>query len=982
MLDSGTDEIEMFYNTYKPVNILDILWVDRLVPESSISQLTFFPAPNEKKLINDNIAPLWKNRVKGYLFFDRNFPITNNKLRIQVDPDISTWLNDKKRSREISYSPKNNETNFKEWLQLCHKYFDCEYSYEIRDIALEKTLDNRNVSYFKKLIVGNEKFNINVGEKIKFKPLQTGAGRNFIFAKITSFELNMFIEEGVNRSRGIGGVGSFRYIREPVSIYGGEIENSVIPLSAIDFTDSSTFSATIKEIDNVEKEGPKSLSVVVFYYDENGKIFQKIIKEKDCIELEAGERIYKIGVQILNAAKDSIIARPFSNPRHKYRVNLIIIENNISWGTTSQLYEFDELKNEDIDFHKENAKNKKKPFDNSFFSFYQEKNSTFTSSHNNNNFKVEVLDENRVVLSRKIIIKIKPSTKEPFDFKIDIAESSSKSIKLGGFLPQFFLSVIDKNGNTITDFGGQAKLIISNELVNVFFKYENSCNINNDETLDIEQSEIPIWQFEAEDNGSITFYDDQFRVTQKKSNQKLFDSTIVKPPLDIKLEFKCQLVIDQQPMTNDTDSSICRDFGTVKKIKYKLSPGLPCHIEKINPDSDSYPISILNGDSLNNVTFAIYDEFGNRTAPSEGNCWNLQLANNNIISNYNHRAPILNSGVGTFPLLSFVTRTDRIPSTGLLLTQRVTLVNEVISNKKSNDIIINELCSTELEFNIMPTILPTDIVVLYKGEKIVSPWSLKVGTIISDLSFRVLDNNNEEIDFDCTWFESKSNSIDVSWNHNSKKTSKGSKKKKIINNSLPDIILQKQAEVIPIDYDVTISIDGNSLETTFSILPIANEPASWKLLTHNNFISNGCGLMSGESIDLIQKITGIVMVDDSDNTIDLEEDDELIPKLYIKWSEEYDNDEDDDNDDYEEEDDNNTNSNKRKVISNIQSQQNKKIKVNSSFSNKITELKLQYKRNLFSESSKVIGGYVIYPGERIDYFPTPGVVYLHIEVNK
>jgi hypothetical protein len=970
----------MFYNTYKPVNIFDLLWVDRLVPESSISQLTFFPDPIEKKLINENIAPLWKNRVKGYLFFDRKFPITNNKLRIQVDPDISTWLNDKKRSREITYLPKNNISNFKEWLQLCHKFFDREYSFEVRDVELEKTLDNRNVSYFKKLIVGNEKFSVDSGDTIKFKPLQTGLGRtSFIYAKIVSFELNMYVEEGVNRSRGAGGVGSFRYIREPASLYGGEKENEMVPISAIDFTDISSFSVTNKELENIKKVGPNSLSVVAFYYDENGKICQKVIKEKDSIELEAGESLYKIGVQILNASKDCIITRPFSNSRHKYTISLSIsssssssnaTNNNIDWGSTSQLFELDELNNKDVEFHKENAKNKKKPFDNAFFSFYQK--SIFTSKQNNARFNVELLDENRVVLPRQLKIKIKPS--RPFDFLI---ERDDSNIKLGGYIPQFQLVVVDKDGNTLTSFLGKIKLIFNNDLVSVNYDYGNNEECENSE------QEPTVWQFDESDNGSCTFYDDQYKVTQKNRNQKLFDSTIVKPPIDIKLEFKCQLIIENESAsTNDTDTEIGTYFGTTKKLKYKLSPGLPCHIEKINPDSESYPISILNGGSLTNVIFATYDDLGYRTAPTEGNCWNLRIDNNDIISNYNQSAPVLNSGIGSFPLLSFVTRTDRIASTGLLVTQVLTLVNEVISNKKSNNNNEIELCSTELEFNILPTILPFEIVLLYKGEIIKSPWSLKVGTIANDLSFRVLDKNNEEIDFDCTWFESKTNNIDVSWADNSKKTSKGSKKKKIINNSLPDIILPNQSDDIPIDYDVTVSIDGNSLDSTFSILLIPDEPTSWKLLTHNDFISNGCALMSGESINLIQKITGIVMIDDFDNAIDLKDNDELIPKLYIKWNE--DNDDDRNEDDYEEDDDdNNTSSgNKRKVNSSNESKQNKKNKLDSSSSNKITELKLQYKRNLLAAGRDAIGGYVVCPGECVDYFPTPGVVYLQIEVIK
>lgn len=60
----------------------DIYWSHRLVPESKLTRLPFFP--NEKWMSDhvDEVGPLCLNRLHGSLFFDWHFPISNNKLRL------------------------------------------------------------------------------------------------------------------------------------------------------------------------------------------------------------------------------------------------------------------------------------------------------------------------------------------------------------------------------------------------------------------------------------------------------------------------------------------------------------------------------------------------------------------------------------------------------------------------------------------------------------------------------------------------------------------------------------------------------------------------------------------------------------------------------------------------------------------------------------------------------------------------------------
>jgi hypothetical protein len=62
--------------------VFDVYWSHRLVPESKVNRLPFFPS--DKWLLDhrDEIGPLCLDRLHGSLFFDWHFPISNNKLRL------------------------------------------------------------------------------------------------------------------------------------------------------------------------------------------------------------------------------------------------------------------------------------------------------------------------------------------------------------------------------------------------------------------------------------------------------------------------------------------------------------------------------------------------------------------------------------------------------------------------------------------------------------------------------------------------------------------------------------------------------------------------------------------------------------------------------------------------------------------------------------------------------------------------------------
>ncbi|CAM9809627.1 unnamed protein product, partial [Ectocarpus fasciculatus] len=95
---------------------VEAFWEGRLVPESHAAALDLLPrCPARNKKEREALGTSWRRRIKGMLFFDWNFPISNNKLKLQfLEGDLQTALN-------ASYLPRNNPPNeFREWLIKCH----------------------------------------------------------------------------------------------------------------------------------------------------------------------------------------------------------------------------------------------------------------------------------------------------------------------------------------------------------------------------------------------------------------------------------------------------------------------------------------------------------------------------------------------------------------------------------------------------------------------------------------------------------------------------------------------------------------------------------------------------------------------------------------------------------------------------------------------------------------------------------------------
>jgi hypothetical protein len=91
-----------------------IFWQNRLVPETTLDKLSFFPdLKNVAQIDKLGIPNLWNHRIKCFLFFDANFHcISNNKLKLTVDPDLQTWITAPTVVKESRYTPKNTKDVF------------------------------------------------------------------------------------------------------------------------------------------------------------------------------------------------------------------------------------------------------------------------------------------------------------------------------------------------------------------------------------------------------------------------------------------------------------------------------------------------------------------------------------------------------------------------------------------------------------------------------------------------------------------------------------------------------------------------------------------------------------------------------------------------------------------------------------------------------------------------------------------------------
>jgi hypothetical protein len=89
--------------SFQDGRILDVFWSDRLVPESRVDSLPFFPDSRTELAEKERLGDKWRQRIHGSLFFSWHFPISNNKLRLLPSSEDGV-----QSSLQHSFEDKNN----------------------------------------------------------------------------------------------------------------------------------------------------------------------------------------------------------------------------------------------------------------------------------------------------------------------------------------------------------------------------------------------------------------------------------------------------------------------------------------------------------------------------------------------------------------------------------------------------------------------------------------------------------------------------------------------------------------------------------------------------------------------------------------------------------------------------------------------------------------------------------------------------------
>ena len=87
-------------------------------------RMPFCAKPEQRSRKQKDLLPdICFNRIRGLLFFNRNTPVSNNKLKILLDTrmDLSDALSD-----ASSLTARRLPNDFRQWLELCHREYDKE----------------------------------------------------------------------------------------------------------------------------------------------------------------------------------------------------------------------------------------------------------------------------------------------------------------------------------------------------------------------------------------------------------------------------------------------------------------------------------------------------------------------------------------------------------------------------------------------------------------------------------------------------------------------------------------------------------------------------------------------------------------------------------------------------------------------------------------------------------------------------------------
>ena len=314
----------------------------------------------------------------------------------------------------------------------------------------------------------------------------------------------------------------------------------------------------------------------------------------------------------------------------------------------------------------------------------------------------------------------------------------------------------------------------------------------------------------------------------------------------------------------DGDSEVWDvEVGSMQTFMVNYHPGAPKYIAQISPSPDN-DIELTNGDVAPPIVIACYDAFGNRTAPHQGVRWSLNMEVDGPMKSESdtpesYCITVLPSGDATISHFTVKSSESNDQPEGSIVSHTVQLdAPHYIDNQ-------DPAPSLQIKFKVKPSHYPTTLQVLHEGKPIPTPWILPTGFKIQNLTYRVLDEEGEEIalsGLECQ--KSKTSGLLASW---SSTTQKVRNRKVPLVANLPDILIPEILPLEVMEFSIELKLDKENLDFQFDIEVVPAKPAAWKILSAPNIVE---GIISGCSIDFLSKIRGVCLVDAFGNMLDID----------------------------------------------------------------------------------------------------------------
>ncbi|KAL9647474.1 hypothetical protein ABK040_006835 [Willaertia magna] len=158
---------------------LECFWNGRLIAREKIRSLQFMEKDRSNKEIPDNCY----RRIKGMLFFDSNFPVSQNKMNM-VKSQLYENFN--------AYEDRQLTLKFRKWIKECHKKFDEEIIFEETDLDRNNKEGKGIKSFYKKVRYGSQPFELGDRVALRTRPKILGTITD-MFRDLTSEEYSVTI---------------------------------------------------------------------------------------------------------------------------------------------------------------------------------------------------------------------------------------------------------------------------------------------------------------------------------------------------------------------------------------------------------------------------------------------------------------------------------------------------------------------------------------------------------------------------------------------------------------------------------------------------------------------------------------------------------------------------------------------------------------------------------------------------------------------